>query len=372
MSSQCQSKTPQPTPSHICDYSQVTDEELVVLTNDSTDTEQEKSEAKQRERECKAKCKEAKRRKVEEERLEEWRKRAEEEEEAQRKKAAEEEAERQRQRASEERAQARQDEATQSMVYNVNTTQRVPGTSVVVTVPRRAPCTHCVASLMAGQCEPGQGKTRACMPCHNKKKTCSWMQEEAVVGPSQKRAGTGSSQGEKKKRPQGKGKVRATETEEADDEQEAGSKEDKPATLLKGPSGVGVHTWWAEWEREWQLQAMEKQAEVQEAAVLAFERMAEAAEQMAVAAERTADEWALYCTWAEWAEMRRREDVREARMAELKHTGRGWKRPQSEAVEGKNDKVDEGADGDNEEEVEGEQEGSEEQEGGGLYIFVLL
>ncbi|KIN96417.1 hypothetical protein M404DRAFT_33304 [Pisolithus tinctorius Marx 270] len=76
MSSQHQSKTPQPTPGHICDYSQVADEGLAVLTDDSTDTKQEKSAEK-------AKCEEAKRWKVEEERLEaEQRKRAEEEEEA--------------------------------------------------------------------------------------------------------------------------------------------------------------------------------------------------------------------------------------------------------------------------------------------------
>ncbi|KIN96503.1 hypothetical protein M404DRAFT_33214 [Pisolithus tinctorius Marx 270] len=148
MSSQCQSKTPQPTPSHVCDYSQVADEELVILTNDSTNT---------KEREHKAKCEEAKRQKVEEEWLEaEQKKRAEEEaqrrrvmeeEEAQKKRVAEEEAERQRQRASQERAQARQDKAVQrltSVVYNVNTTQKVPGASVVVTMTKRAPCTHCI------------------------------------------------------------------------------------------------------------------------------------------------------------------------------------------------------------------------------------
>ncbi|KIO03687.1 hypothetical protein M404DRAFT_26979 [Pisolithus tinctorius Marx 270] len=370
MPSQRQSNTPQPTPGHVRDYSQVTDEELVVLTDDSTDTEREK------ERECeaehKAKREEAKRWKAEEERLEaEWRKRVEEEEEARRKKAAEEEAERQRQRASEERAQARQDEATQSTVYDVNTAQRVPGTSVVVTMTRRPPCTCCVASLTAGQCEPGQGKTRACLPCHKKKKVCSWTREDVVAGPSRKRAGTGSSRGEKKKRPRGKGKERATEMEEADDEREAGGEEDKPATLLEGPSGVGVHMRWVEWERERQLQAMEKQAEAHETAVLAFERMAEAAERMVVAAEQTADEWALYRAWAEWVEMRRREDAREARMAELKRTGGGWKRPQSEVAEDKNEEVDEGAEGDNEEEEEvgGEKEGGEEQEGGGGQVM---
>ncbi|KIN92864.1 hypothetical protein M404DRAFT_36654 [Pisolithus tinctorius Marx 270] len=137
MSSQCQSKTPQPTPGHVCNYSQVMDEELVILTDDSTDTKQEK--------ECKAECK-AKRWKTEEEWLEaEQRKRVEEEaqrrameeEEARKKRVAEEEAERQRQRS-----QARQDEAVQrlsGMVYNVNTAKRVPGTSVVVTATRRAP-----------------------------------------------------------------------------------------------------------------------------------------------------------------------------------------------------------------------------------------
>ncbi|KIN94435.1 hypothetical protein M404DRAFT_35062 [Pisolithus tinctorius Marx 270] len=107
---------------------------------------------------------------------------------------------------------------------------------------------------------------------------------------------------------------------------------------------------------------MERQAKVHETTVLAFERMAEAAEQMVVAAERTTDEWALYCTWVEWVEMRR-EDAREARMAELE--GGGWKRPQSE-VEDKNEEVDEGAEGDNkeEEDIGGEKEGREEQEGG--------
>ncbi|KIO00964.1 hypothetical protein M404DRAFT_29168 [Pisolithus tinctorius Marx 270] len=311
MSSQCQSKTPQPTPGHVRDYSQVADEELVVLTDDSTDTEWEK-----------AKHEEAKRQKAEEERLEvERRKRAEEEEEVRRKKVAEEEAERQRQRASEERAQARREEAAQrlcSAVYDINTAQRVPGTSVVVT------------------CEPGQGKTRACLPCHKKKKVCSWTREDAVVGPSRKRAGTGSSRGEKKKKLRGKGKERVMETEEADNEREVGRDEDKPVTPLEGPSGVGVHMQWAEWEQEQQLQAMERQAKV-----LAFKRMAEAVEWMAEAAERTADEWALYHAWVE-----------------------GWKRPQSEAVEDQQEEADEGVEGDNEEEVEGEQEGGEEQEGG--------
>ncbi|KIO14830.1 hypothetical protein M404DRAFT_17696 [Pisolithus tinctorius Marx 270] len=363
MSSQRENTTPQPTPGHSRDYSQVADDTLVVLTNDSTDTEHEKNAEKAQEARLEA----------------ERRKRAEEEEEARRKKAAEEEAERQRQRAAEEaekhrqrasqeRAQARQDEAMQrlsSAVYDVNTAQRVPGTSVVVTVTRRPPCTRCIVSLMAGQCEPGQGKTRACMPCHNKKKTCSWTQEETAAGPSRKRAGTGSSQGEKKKKPRGKGKARATEMEEADDEREVGGEEDEPATPLKGPSGAGVHMQWVEWERERQLQAMERQAEAHETAVLAFERMAEAVERMAVAAEQTADEWALYRTWAEWAEMRRREDAREARMAELERSGGGWKRPQLEA-EDKNEEADKGAEGDNEEEEEvgGEKEGGEEQEGG--------
>ncbi|KIO07554.1 hypothetical protein M404DRAFT_23444 [Pisolithus tinctorius Marx 270] len=323
MSSQRQSKTPQPTPGHVCDYSQVTDEELAILTDDSTDTEREK-----------AKHEEAKRQKAEEERLEaERRKRVEEEEEVQRKKAAEEEAERQRQRASQERAQARRNEAAQrltGMVYNVNTAQKVPGASVVVTTTRRAPCTRCIASLTVGQCELGQGKTRACMPCHNKKKTCSWTWEEAAVGPSRKRAGTGSSQGEKKKKPRGKGKARVMETEEADDEREAGGGDDEPATPLEGPSGTGVHMRWAEWERERQLQAMERQAEAHETTALAFERMAEAAEQMVEAAEQTANEWGLYHAWAEWVEMRRREDACEARVAKFKCTGGGWKRPQSE------------------------------------------
>ncbi|KIO10899.1 hypothetical protein M404DRAFT_21104 [Pisolithus tinctorius Marx 270] len=338
MPSQRQSDTPQPTPGHVRDYSQVADEELVVLTDDSTDTEWEKSvkkarrreETERREREHeaehKAKHEEAKRRKAEEERLEaERRKRAEEEEEARRKKVAEEEVERQRQRA-----QARRDEATQRLtgaVYDINTAQKVPGASVVVTMTRRAPCTRCIASLTAGQCEPGQG--------------------------------------EKKKRTRGKGKEKATEMEEVDDEWEVGG-EDEPATPLEGPSGAGVHTRWVEWERERQLQAMERQAEAHETAALAFERMAEAAGRMVVAAEQTADEWALYHAWAEWAEMRRREDVREARMAELEHSGGGWKRPQSE-VEDKNEEADEGAEGDNEEEedVGGEKEGREGQEGGG-------
>ncbi|KIN99319.1 hypothetical protein M404DRAFT_30554 [Pisolithus tinctorius Marx 270] len=147
--------------------------------------------------------------------------------------------------------------------------------------------------------------------------------------------------------------------EEADDKQEAGSEGDELATPLEGPSGAGVHMWWAEWQREQQLQAMEKQAEAHETTALAFKRMAEAAEQMAVAAEQTANEWALYCAWAEWVEMRRREDV-----------GGGWKRPQLEA-EDKNEEVDEGVEGDNEEveEVGGEKEGREEQEGGGEQVM---
>ncbi|KIN95971.1 hypothetical protein M404DRAFT_33708, partial [Pisolithus tinctorius Marx 270] len=321
MPSQCQSNTPQPTPGHVRDYSQVVDEELVVLTNDSTNTEREK----ERKAERKAKHEEAKRRKAEEEQLEaEQKKRAEEEaqrrrateeEEARKKRAAEEEAERQRQRASQERAQARRDEAAQRLtraVYDVNTAQKVPGASVVVTATKRAPCTCCIASLMAGQCKPGQGK----------------------------------------------GKEKATETEEADDEREIGGEdEEEPATPHEGPSGAGVSSWWTEWERERELQAAERYVAAHEKAATAFERMAKMAEWMAEAAEQTANEWGMHCAWAEWVEMRRREDAREARMAEVERTGGGWKRPQSEAVEDKNEEADEGAEGDNEEEVEGEQEG---------------
>ncbi|KIO12106.1 hypothetical protein M404DRAFT_19948 [Pisolithus tinctorius Marx 270] len=260
-------KTPQPTPGHICDYSQVADEELVILTNDSTNTESEKTaekacqqeENEQRERECKvehkAKCKEAKRQKVEEERLEaEQRKRAEEEEEAQRRKVAEEEAERQRQRAQ------------------------------------------------------------------------AW-QEEAAQSGTQK-------------------------------------DEEEPATPHKGPSVAWVHMWWVEWEWEWQLQAAECHAEAYKRAVLAFKRMAEAA-------EWTADEWGTCHAWVEWAEMRRRQDTCKARMAELEHVGGGWKRPESEVAEDKNEEPDEGVEGDNkeEEEVRGGQGGGEGQEGGGEHVM---
>ncbi|KIN92960.1 hypothetical protein M404DRAFT_36543 [Pisolithus tinctorius Marx 270] len=354
MSFQHENTTPQPTPGHSHDYLQVADDALVVLTDDSTDTECEKNAEKTHQREEE----EQKEREQREEEEAQRKKVAEEEAERQKQKAVAEEAERQRQRASQEWAQARQDEAAQKlsgMVYNVNTAQRVPGTSVVVTATRRPPCTRCVASLTAGQCEPGQGKTRACMPCHNKKKMCSWTQEEVA-----------------KKRVRGKGKERATETEEADNEREIGREdEEEPATPHEGPSGAGVSSWWTEWEWEWQLQAAERYAAAHEKAATAFERMARAVERMVEATEWTANEWGLYHEWAEWVEMRRREDVREARMAELERTGGGWKRPQSEAVEDKNEEVDEGAEGDNEEEEEvgGEKEGGEEQEGGGGQVM---
>ncbi|KIO00231.1 hypothetical protein M404DRAFT_29632 [Pisolithus tinctorius Marx 270] len=62
-----QNKTPQPTPGHSRDYSQVADDDLVVLTDDSTDTEREKTaekacwreeaEKKEREREAERKAK---------------------------------------------------------------------------------------------------------------------------------------------------------------------------------------------------------------------------------------------------------------------------------------------------------------------------
>ncbi|KIN96868.1 hypothetical protein M404DRAFT_32825 [Pisolithus tinctorius Marx 270] len=354
MSSQHQNKTPQPTPGHPHDYSQVTDDDLVILTDDSTDTEREKAaekarqreEVEKKERECeaerKAKREEAKRQKAEEARQEAER-RQREEEEAQWKKAADEEAERQRQRVAEEaekqrqRAQARWDEAAQrlsSVVYDINTAQRVPGTSVVVTATRRPPCTRCIASLMAEenlQLDAGRGGGRTLTEESRDRELPRREEEEDMR--------------------EGKGE----------------SGEDEPVTPLKGPSGAKVHMRWVEWERERQLQAMERQAEVHETTVLAFERMAEAAEQMAEAAERTADEWVLYCAWAEWVEMRRREDAQEARMAELEHTGGGWKRTQSEAAEDKNKEADKGAEGDNEEEEEvgGEKEGGEEQEGDG-------
>ncbi|KIO01780.1 hypothetical protein M404DRAFT_28517 [Pisolithus tinctorius Marx 270] len=360
MSSQRQSKTPQPTPGQVRNYSQVADEELVILTDDSTDTEREKSvekachreETERRERECeaerKAKREEAKRRKAEEERLEaEWRKRAEEEEEARRKKVAEEEAERQRQRqrASEERAQAKQNEAAQS----VRCQHRPEGPW----------------DLRGGHCDQKS-------PLHS---LYSKSDGGAV------RAGAGQDQGlralpqqeEDVQLDTGRGGGRAFAEESRDgellrgeEEEDAGGEgEEEPATPLEGPSGAGVHTQWVEWERERQLQAMERQAEAHETAALAFERMAEVAEQMAEAAEQTANEWALYRTWAEWAEMRRREDAREARVAEFERAGGGWKRPQSEAAEDQREEADEGAEGDNKEEVEGEQEGDEEQEGGG-------
>ncbi|KIN95564.1 hypothetical protein M404DRAFT_34021 [Pisolithus tinctorius Marx 270] len=352
MSFQHKNTTPQPTPGHSHNYSQVADDTLVILTDNSTDTECEKNmekahwweEAEQRGRECKAEQREEE---------EAQRKKAvEEEAERQRQKVAAEEAERQRQRASQVRAQARWDKAIQklsSMVYDVNTAQRVPGTSVVVT------------------CKPGQGKTRACMPCHNKKKMCSWMQEEAVAGPLWKRAGMGSSQGEKKRRAQGKGKERATETEEADNEQEAGREdEEEPATPHEGPSGAGVSSWWAEWQWQWQLQAAERYSDAHERAATTFERMARAAEQMVEAMEQTANKWGLYHAWVEWVEMRRRDDMHKVRMAEFKCAGGGWKRLQSEAAEDQNEEADQGVEGDNkeEEEVGGEHEGGEEQEGG--------
>ncbi|KIO07380.1 hypothetical protein M404DRAFT_23866 [Pisolithus tinctorius Marx 270] len=129
------------------------------------------------------------------------------------------------------------------------------------------------------------------------------------------------------------------ETEEVNNKWEVGEEEEEPATPHKGPSGR---------------------------AALAFEGTVEAVEWMAEAMEWTADEWGLYHTWAEWAEMRRREDAHEARVAKFKCTGGGWKRTQLEVVEDKNEEVDEGVEGDNEgeEEVGGEQEGGEGQEGG--------
>ncbi|KIN93143.1 hypothetical protein M404DRAFT_36356 [Pisolithus tinctorius Marx 270] len=46
MSSQHENTTPQPTPGHSCNYSQVVDDALVVLTNDLTDTKHEKAAEK--------------------------------------------------------------------------------------------------------------------------------------------------------------------------------------------------------------------------------------------------------------------------------------------------------------------------------------
>ncbi|KIO04281.1 hypothetical protein M404DRAFT_26474 [Pisolithus tinctorius Marx 270] len=200
MSFQHENTTPQPTPGRCCDYSQVADNALVVLTDDLTNTECKKiaeracwqEEAEKREREHEAECKA----KVETER---GGRSTEEEAERQRQRAAVEEAERQRQRA-----QARQNEAAQRLsgaVYNVNAAQRVPGTSVVVTATKRAPCTHCI---------------------------------------------------------------------------EAGREdEEEPETLHKGPPGVGTSSWWAEWEWERQLQAVERYVEAHERAATAFKRMAE-------------------------------------------------------------------------------------------------
>ncbi|KIO14823.1 hypothetical protein M404DRAFT_17680 [Pisolithus tinctorius Marx 270] len=324
MSPQRQSKTPQPTPGHVHDYSQVVDNELVILTNNSTNTEQEKSaekahqqeEAKWRERERKAEHKakheEAKRWKAEEEWLE-----------VEQKKRVEEEAQRRR-----ERAQARQNEAAQRLtgtVYDINTAQKVPGASVVVTTTKRAPCTRCILDV-------GRGGSGALVEESRDRELPRREEEEDEIG---------------------------------------GEDEEEPATPHKGPLGVGVSSWWTEWEQEQQLQAAERYAAVHEKAATAFERMARAVEWMVEATEQTANKWGLYCEWAEWAEMRRREDAREGRMAEVKRTGGGWKRPQSEVEEDKNEEVDEGVEGDNEEEeeVRGEKEGREEQEGGGGQVM---
>ncbi|KAI6033058.1 hypothetical protein F5J12DRAFT_887942 [Pisolithus orientalis] len=188
----------------------------------------------------------------------------------------------------------------------------------------------------------------------------------------------GSSQGEKKKKPQGKGKV--MELEEADDKQEVGGEEEELAMLHEGPSGAGGPLQWAEWEQEWQLQA-----EVHEMAALAFKRMAAAAEWMAEATEFPQDDprqihqlayshlllsrekfHSPHHAWAEWAEMRRREDMHKARVAKFNCTGGGWKRLENEDMEDMIKVADEGVEGDNkeEEEVRGEQGGGEGQECG--------
>ncbi|KIO03919.1 hypothetical protein M404DRAFT_26531 [Pisolithus tinctorius Marx 270] len=317
MSSQRQSRTPQPTPGHVRNYSQVADEELVILTDDSTDTKWEKSmekvhrreETKQRERERgaehKAKREEAKRQKAEEERLE---------------------AERRKRRLEGRRQQRRR--------------QRGRGRG-------RGPLRRGLRP--SGMRLHKEGPWDLCGGHHDQKSPLHSLYSKSDGGAV--RAGAGQDQGlralpqqeEDVQLDTGRGGSRAfaeesrdrelLRGEEEEDREAGGEGEEEPATLLEGPSGVGVHMQWVEWEREWQLQAMEKQAEAHKTAALAFERMAVAAEQMAVATEWTADKWALYCAWAEWVEMRRREDAHEATMAELECTGGGWKRPQSEAVE---------------------------------------
>ncbi|KIK15994.1 hypothetical protein PISMIDRAFT_16093 [Pisolithus microcarpus 441] len=235
MSQQPQGTSRQTTAAPSWDWTQVPDEELEVLTDDSEGTERAKEVKKDRwETVKKQRRAEVRRQRVEEARRceEEERQRSEEEclvrERAKQERRAQEECERQRaeevaKQAASSKGKGRVEELQRegqlvqtarmgSMpIYSPTTGAKLGEMAVPI---YRAACNECQQRGEAQECQVAAGG-RSCGPCRKRKKKCSWAAEdrEASTSGTRKRAGTGGSQGEKKKRGRS-----GAEDEEVDEE----------------------------------------------------------------------------------------------------------------------------------------------------------
>ncbi|KIK15122.1 hypothetical protein PISMIDRAFT_16761 [Pisolithus microcarpus 441] len=301
MSQQAQGTSHQTTAAPSRDWTQVPDEELEVLTDDSEGTERAKEVGKDRwEMVKKQRRAKVRRQRAEEARWreEEERRRSEEErlvrERAEQERRAQEERERQRaeevaKQAASSKGKGRVEELQRegqlvqttrmgSMpIYSPMTGAKLGEMAVPI---YRAACDECQQQGEAQECRVAAGG-RSCGPCRKQKKKCSWAAEdrEASTSGARKRAGTGGSRGEKKKRGRS-----GAEDEEVDE----GSEMSAPRFEAAGSCLVG--------ERELRqrlppddeyhrrlLVAQEQQVMAMERQAVAMERMAAAQEAQAVA-----------------------------------------------------------------------------------------
>ncbi|KIK23091.1 hypothetical protein PISMIDRAFT_11213, partial [Pisolithus microcarpus 441] len=309
MSQQAQGTSRQTTAAPSRDWTQVPNEELEVLTDDSEGTER----AKEVEKDRRETVKKQRRAEVRRQRAEEARRREEEEcrrseeerlvqERAEQERRAQEERERQRaeevaKQAASSKGKGRVEELQRegqlvqttrmgSMpIYSPTTGAKLGEMAVPI---YRAACDECQQRGEAQECRVAAGG-RSCGPCRKRKKKCSWAAEdrEASTSGARKRAGTGGLQGEKKKRGRS-----GAEDEEVDEEVgvDDGSEMSAPHFEAAGSRLIG--------ERELRrrlppddeyhgrlLVAQEQQVMAMEQQAAAMERMAAAQEAQAVAVQ---------------------------------------------------------------------------------------
>ncbi|KAI6022188.1 hypothetical protein PISMIDRAFT_14180 [Pisolithus microcarpus 441] len=235
MSQQPQGTSHQTTATPSRDWTQVPDEELEVLTDNSEGTEQ----AKEVEKDQQEMVKKQRRAEVHQQRVEEaWRREEEEHQRSEEECLVQERAkqewrvqeEHERQRAEEAAKQAasskgkgcveelqREGQFVQTArmgsmpIYSPTTGAKL---SEMVVPIYQAACNECQQRGEAQECRVVAGG-RSCRPCRKRKKKCSWAAEDREVSMSgtRKQAGMGGSQGEKKKRGQS-----GAEDEEVDEE----------------------------------------------------------------------------------------------------------------------------------------------------------